>query len=112
MAADQVVLTVGYDIESLANPEIRRKYKGPVTKDWYGRSVPKHAHGTENLLSESEIAVLNDRLQQLIRHLPEHPEEKITWFRPDERKRGGAYITTTGTVKKLSDQTSKQGDIS
>ena len=51
MVADQVVLTVGYDIESLTNPEIRKKYKGPVTTDWYGRSIPKHAHGTENLSS-------------------------------------------------------------
>ena len=49
MITDQVVLTVGYDRESLTDPEIRRKYKGPVTKDWYGRSVPKHAHGTANL---------------------------------------------------------------
>ncbi len=49
LAADQVVLTVNYDRESLADPGIRKKYQGPVTKDWYGRSVPKHAHGTENL---------------------------------------------------------------
>ncbi len=46
---DQVVLTVGYDIESLSNPEIKKKYKGEVTTDHYGRKVPKHAHGTGNL---------------------------------------------------------------
>ncbi len=49
LVADQVVLTIGYDIENLTNPEIRRKYKGPVTTDHYGRRVPKHAHGTRNL---------------------------------------------------------------
>ena len=49
MVTDQVVLTVNYDRESLADPEIRRKYRGEVTKDWYGRSVPKHAHGSANL---------------------------------------------------------------
>ncbi len=49
LVADQVVLTIGYDIENLANPEIRKKYKGPVTTDHYGRKVPKHAHGTRNL---------------------------------------------------------------
>lgn len=46
---DQIVLTVGYDIENLSNPEIRKKYKGEVTIDPYGRKIPKHAHGTANL---------------------------------------------------------------
>ena len=49
LVTDQLVLTVGYDIESLTNPEIRSKYQGPVTTDHYGRQVPKHAHGTANL---------------------------------------------------------------
>lgn len=49
MVTDQMVLTVGYDIENLSNPEIRAYYKGPVTTDHYGRKVPKHAHGTVNL---------------------------------------------------------------
>jgi DNA polymerase V len=49
LVTDQMVLTVGYDIENLSNPEISKKYKGPVTTDYYGRSVPKHAHGTANL---------------------------------------------------------------
>jgi DNA polymerase V len=46
---DQMVLTVGYDILNLSNPEIMKNYKGPVTTDYYGRSAPKHAHGTVNL---------------------------------------------------------------
>lgn len=41
----QLVLTVGYDIENLKG----QGYKGEVTTDRYGRSIPKHAHGTENL---------------------------------------------------------------
>lgn len=49
LVTDQLVLTVGYDIENLSNPEIHRLYKGPVTADRYGRKVPKHAHGTTNL---------------------------------------------------------------
>lgn len=49
IVTNQIVLTVGYDIENLTNPEIRKKYKGEVTTDYYGRKVPKHAHGTENL---------------------------------------------------------------
>ena len=46
---DQIVLTVGYDRESLTNPTIRAQYHGEVSTDWYGRSVPKHAHGTLSL---------------------------------------------------------------
>lgn len=49
LVADQVVLTVGYDICNLTNPEIKKKYNGQVTTDQYGRSIPKHAHGTVNL---------------------------------------------------------------
>jgi len=49
LVTDQMVLSVGYDIENLTNPEIRKKYKGEVTTDGYGRKVPKHAHGTVNL---------------------------------------------------------------
>ena len=49
LATDQMVLTVGYDIENLAKPEIREKYNGPVTTDFYGREVPKQAHGSINL---------------------------------------------------------------
>ncbi len=58
MVTDQMVLTVGYDIESLTNPEIRVKYHGPVTTDHYGRQVPKHAHGTANLKKYTSSATL------------------------------------------------------
>ncbi|MCR5820485.1 MAG: DNA methylase [Bacteroidaceae bacterium] len=51
LVADQIVLTVGYDRESLTNPDIRDKYHGEVTVDYYGRQVPKHAHGSANLQS-------------------------------------------------------------
>ena len=44
----QLVLTVGYDVESL-NSTKHDEYVGEVTTDWYGRQVPKHAHGTANL---------------------------------------------------------------
>lgn len=49
LVTDQMVLTIGYDIENLTNPEIRKNYKGPTTTDHYGRRIPKHAHGTTNL---------------------------------------------------------------
>ena len=46
VATNQIVITVGYDAESLSSPNIF--YSGAVTVDHYGRAVPKHAHGTEN----------------------------------------------------------------
>lgn len=49
LVTDQVVLTIGYDIENLSDPVRARSYHGPVTTDHYGRKVPKHAHGTANL---------------------------------------------------------------
>lgn len=49
LVTNQIVLTVGYDIECIKNPEIRKKYDGSVTTDYYGRKIPKHAHGTTNL---------------------------------------------------------------
>jgi len=49
LVTDQIVLTVGYDIENLTNPEINKQYQGEITTDYYGRKVPKHAHGTANI---------------------------------------------------------------
>lgn len=49
LVADQMVLTVGYDTESLSDNTVAAKYHGPVTNDWYGRPVPKPAHGSVNL---------------------------------------------------------------
>ena len=44
----KITLTVGYDRESLIG-ERGQRYKGTVVKDHYGRPIPKHAHGTENI---------------------------------------------------------------
>ena len=49
LVTDQLVLTVGYDIENLTDPAIAKTYSGPVVTDHYGRQVPKHGHGTVNL---------------------------------------------------------------
>ena len=45
LVTDQMVLTVGYDVESLKDST----YSGEITTDRYGRKIPKHAHGTANL---------------------------------------------------------------
>lgn len=58
MVTDQIVLTVGFDRESLSDG---RRYKGEVSIDRYGRAVPKHAHGTSNLgtYTASTKAIVN-----------------------------------------------------
>ena len=53
---DQLVLTVGYDIDNLTRPELRAQYHGPVSIDRYGRRVPKSAHGTAHLSRPSSSA--------------------------------------------------------
>ena len=66
LMTDQLVLTVGYDIENLTDPRISRLYKGPITTDHYGRKIPKHAHGTANLAaytsSTKRIVTAMDKL--------------------------------------------------
>ena len=49
MVTDQIVVTVGFDIENLTDPGRRQRYHGSIVKDHYGREIPKHAHGTEKL---------------------------------------------------------------
>lgn len=44
LVTDQVVLTVGYDTES-----VTKDFKGEITTDWYGRRIPKQAHSSENI---------------------------------------------------------------
>lgn len=53
LVTDQIVLTVGYDIENLKQADRAQKYQGEVTTDYYGRKVPKHAHGSANLGSKT-----------------------------------------------------------
>ena len=54
-------------------------------------------------LDEEALTDLNMRYQLLVDALDEEPEVEITYFKPDERKSGGEYVTVTGTVKKVDD---------
>ena len=49
LVTDQIVLTVGYDIENLTDPARRRRYHGKTEVDRYGRTLPRQAHGSINL---------------------------------------------------------------
>ena len=53
LVTNQLILTVGFDRESLEQPEVAARYQGNIVSDYYGRTVPKHAHGTANLNSHS-----------------------------------------------------------
>ncbi len=58
LVTDQIVLTIGYDIENLTDKNRRTRYSGEVTTDRYGRKIPKHAHGTKNLDRQTASSLL------------------------------------------------------
>ena len=49
LVTDQIVMTIGYDISNFKNKNIKEKYIKGASKDWYGRHIPAHSHGTQNL---------------------------------------------------------------
>lgn len=75
LISNQFVLTIGYDVENLLNPQIANLYHGEITTDNYGRSIPKHAHGTANIdhrtsstsIITNEVMKLYDKI--INRHL-------------------------------------------
>lgn len=54
-------------------------------------------------LDESKKAVLNEKLQSMLKNIKEQPEVAITYFQPDEKKNGGSYINISGVVKKIDE---------
>ncbi len=58
LVTDQIVLTIGYDVDNLLDKQRKAAYHGPITTDYYGRQVPKHAHGTTNLPQSTNLASL------------------------------------------------------
>ena len=74
LITDQLVLTIGYDIENLTDPVIRKKYHGEVTTDHYGRQVPKHSHGTINLpYPTSSTKIIMKAVEELF-------DRMINWY--------------------------------
>lgn len=63
LVTNQIVITVGYDIENLHNPDI--KYTGEIVLDHYGRSIPKNAHGTINMEYTSSTKTLVQKALEL-----------------------------------------------
>ena len=70
---DQLILTIGYDIENLKDPNIRKDYHGSITTDHYGRTIPKHATNllvrrisiSANHVVREEDAPKKDTMEQL-----------------------------------------------
>lgn len=54
-------------------------------------------------LTEDEKALLDAKLQKLADHIAGNPLVTVTFFQPDKKKTGGAYVTTTGQLKKIDD---------
>ena len=66
LVTDQMVLTIGYDIENLTDLKRREQYHGDIVTDRYGRKIPKHAHGTANLREYTASArMITDAVMEL-----------------------------------------------
>ena len=69
----------------------------------HAESIKETARLTDEYseLSEEMKAIMNEKILFLMEQLENQPEITITFFKPDEKKQGGAYITITGVVKKI-----------
>ena len=102
------------DIINLPHPTSKRHPRMPVhdraaifspfaALSGHGAAIAETARLTERRieLDEDTRAELDRRQAVLLEHMDKQPELTVTWFQPDEKKDGGAYLTTTGRLKKL-----------
>ena len=71
---------------------------------WDSRSIAVTARLTETRpeLDEQEQRAINERLAYIADHIHEHPEVRIKYFVPDERKNGGAIVEVSGKTYRIS----------
>ncbi len=69
----------------------------------YGSAINEAARLTETRheLDENFKDILDGKLRMILPHISERPEITVTYFAPDKKKSGGAYISVTGHVKRL-----------
>ena len=104
------------DIINLPHPTSQRHPRMPVRDraaifspfaalSGHGAAIAETARLTEQRieLDEDSRAELDRRQAVLLEHMDKQPELTVTWFQPDEKKDGGAYLTTTGRLKKLKE---------
>lgn len=71
----------------------------------YDSAIKETARLTDEKIELDEYTkvALSDKLQIISDRIPEHPEVAITYFQPDDKKSGGAYVTDAGSVKKIDE---------
>lgn len=108
-----------FPYEDIVNlpPHISKKHPQPTMIDRAARFAPfaaitgyeemvlEEARITEERidLDEGTLSILNEKLNMIQEFIDEEPEIKITYFEPDKKKSGGAYIDITGTVKRIDE---------
>ena len=72
----------------------------------HGAAIAETARVTDRRIELDEDAKeqLDQKLRRLLERIGEQPEITVTWFLPDEKKTGGRYLTTTGTLKRIDSQ--------
>ena len=104
------------DIHNLPRPVSRRHRPMPLEEravqfapfaalDGHEDALQETARVTEHEteLTEEEKAALDRRLQALRERLGEQPEVTVGYFKPDERKAGGTYLTKTVRLKRIEE---------
>ena len=108
-----------FPYEDIVNlpPHISKKHSQPTMMDRAARFAPfaaitgyeemvlEEARVTEERidLDEGALSLLNEKLNMIQEFLDEEPEVTITYFEPDKKKSGGAYVSITGTVKRIDE---------
>ena len=108
-----------FPYEDIVNlpPHISKKHPQPSMMDRAARFAPfaaitgyeemvlEEARVTEERvdLDEGALSLLNEKLNMIQEFLDEEPEVTITYFEPDKKKSGGAYVSITGVVKRIDE---------
>lgn len=108
-----------FPYEDIVNlpPHISKKHPQPTMKDRAARFAPfaaitgyeemvlEEARVTEERieLDEGAVFMLNEKLSIILEFLDEKPDVRITYFEPDKKKSGGAYVSIIGTVKRIDE---------
>ena len=108
-----------FPYEDIVNlpPHISKRHPQPSMMDRAARFAPfaaiagyeemvlEEARVTEERvdLDEGALSLLNEKLNMIQEFLDEEPEVTITYFEPDKKKSGGAYVSITGVVKRIDE---------
>ena len=108
-----------FPYEDIVNlpPHISKKHPQPTMLERAARFAPfaaitgyeemvlEEARVTEERieLDDGTLAMLNEKLNIIHDSLDSEPVIQITYFEPDKKKSGGAYISVTGTVKRIDE---------